>query len=50
MEVMDFAKVITSKKRDAEETGPQLSSNDETRAQFSTVRNRKKQGNLKTIA
>jgi hypothetical protein len=43
MEDMDYAKVkntvITSKKRVAGQTGPELSSYEELRAQFSTVRN-----------
>jgi hypothetical protein len=46
MEDMDYAKVknkvIKSKKRVVGETGPELSSDEELRAQFSTVRNRKK--------
>jgi hypothetical protein len=46
MEDMDCAKlkhnVIKPKKRFLGETGPELSSNEELRAQFSTVRNRKK--------
>jgi hypothetical protein len=46
MEDMDYAKVknkvIKPKKRIAGETGPELSSYEELRAQFSTVRNSKK--------
>jgi hypothetical protein len=46
MEGMDYAKVknkyIKPKKGDAGETGPELSSDEELRAQFSTVRNLKK--------
>jgi hypothetical protein len=46
MEDMDYAKVknkvIKPKKRVAEETIPELSSDEELRAQFSTVSNRKK--------
>jgi hypothetical protein len=46
MEDMEYTnvknKVIKPKKRVARETGPELSSDEELRAQFSTVRNRKK--------
>jgi hypothetical protein len=46
MEAMDYAKVknkvIKPKKRVAGETGPELSSDEEPRAQFIIVRNRKK--------
>jgi hypothetical protein len=46
MEAMDYAKVrntvIKPKKRVAGETGPELSSDEELRAQFIIVRNRRK--------
>jgi hypothetical protein len=42
-------KVIKPKTRVAGETGPKLSSDEELRAQFSTVRNRKNQRNLQTM-
>jgi hypothetical protein len=46
MEDTEYAKlknmVIKPKKRVAEETGPEQSSDEELRAQFSTVRNHKK--------
>jgi hypothetical protein len=49
MEVMDYAelknKFMKPKKRVAGETGPELSSEEELRAQFSTVRSRKNQRN-----
>jgi hypothetical protein len=53
MEDMDYAKVKTKvtkpKKRVAGETGPELSSDEELRAQFSTARNRERQRNLQTM-
>jgi hypothetical protein len=54
MEDIDYAKVkinvIKPKKRVAGETGPERSSDEELRSQFSTVRNRKKQRNIQTRA
>jgi hypothetical protein len=50
---MDYAKVknkvIKPKKRVAGETGSKLLSEEELRAQISTVRNRKNQRDLKTM-
>jgi hypothetical protein len=40
-EDMDYAKLIKQKRRVAGETGPELSSDEELRAQLSTVRNSK---------
>jgi hypothetical protein len=49
MEDMDYAelknKFVNPKKRVAGETGPELSSEEELMAQFSTVRSRKNQSN-----
>jgi hypothetical protein len=49
MEDMDYAelknKFVKTKKRVAGETGPELSSEEELMAQFSTVRSRKNQRN-----
>jgi hypothetical protein len=54
MEGLDYAKLknkgIKPKKKVIGETGPELSSNEKLRAQFSTVTNRKKQKNLQTMA
>jgi hypothetical protein len=54
MEDMDYAKpkkkFNNSKKRIGGETEPELSSEEERRTQFRTIRNHKTQANLQTIA